>query len=49
MLLGDVGGFSGLLYAAGSVLIKIFNFASAENFVVHSLYANEVDDKGNKI
>ena len=48
MLLGDVGGFSGLLYAAGSVLIRIFNFANAENFVVQSLYASEVDDKGNK-
>ena len=34
MLLGDVGGFSGLLYATGSVLIRIFNFANAENFVV---------------
>ena len=38
MLLGDVGGFSGLLYAVGAVLIRISNFANAENFVVHSLY-----------
>ena len=38
MFLGDVGGFSGLLYALGAVLIRISNFANAENFVVHSLY-----------
>ena len=48
MLLGDVGGFSGLLYASGAVLIRIFNFANAENFVVQSLYARELDDDGNK-
>ena len=34
MLLGDVGGFAGLLYALGSILVSIFNFANAENFVV---------------
>ena len=48
MLLGDVGGFSGLLYAAGAVLIGIFNFANAENFVVQSLYASQFDEKGKK-
>ena len=38
MLLGDVGGFSGLLYAVGAALVGVFNYANAENFVVQSLY-----------
>ena len=47
MLLGDVGGFSGLLFAIGSVLVRIFNFANAQNFVVQSLYEGELlDDSG---
>ena len=47
MLLGDVGGFSGLLFAIGSVLVRIFNFANAQNFVVQSLYEGELlDDTG---
>ena len=38
MLLGDVGGFSGLLLSLGAILIGIINFQNAENFVVKSLY-----------
>ena len=34
MLLGDVGGFSGLLYSLGGALIGILNFQNAENYVV---------------
>ena len=37
-----------MIYAAGAVLIRIFNFANADNFVVQSLYASEFDVKGNK-
>lgn len=38
MLLGDVGGFSGLLYATSGVIVSYFSFYNAENYVVASLY-----------
>ena len=39
MLLGDVGGFSGLLYATGSVLLGLFRYNNSENILVQALYA----------
>ena len=46
MLLGDVGGFSGFLYAMGTLLMKIFKFANAENFLVNRLYRKNMSKKG---
>ena len=38
MLLGDVGGLSGLLFTFGSLLTGVINFQNAENYVVQSLF-----------
>ena len=41
MLLGDVGGFSGLLYATSAVIVSYFSFYNVENYVAASLYQTQ--------
>lgn len=38
MLLGDIGGFSGLLYSLGAVLLSILTFQNPENYLASKLY-----------
>ena len=38
MLLGDVGGFSGLLYAVGSSLVSLLTYNKAENRLIEKLF-----------
>ena len=38
MLLGDVGGFSGLLYAVGASIIGVVTYQKADNHLVNRLF-----------
>ena len=38
MLLGDVGGFSGLLLSAGAFIVGLFTHNNPENFLAKNLY-----------
>lgn len=38
MLLGDVGGFQGLLLSAGAVIVGLFTHNNPENYLAKSLY-----------
>ena len=38
MLLGDVGGFSGLLYAVGTSIVGLLTYNSAENRLIEKLF-----------
>lgn len=39
MLLGDVGGFSGLLYYAGAFIAGLFTHNNPQNYLTHRLFA----------
>ena len=45
MLLGYVGGFSGLLYAVGSSLVGLLTYNSAENRLVEKLFTVDAAQK----
>ena len=48
MLLGDVGGFSGLLYTVGSSIVSLLTYNNPENKLVEKLFvvgAKESDQK----
>ena len=38
MLLGDVGGLSGLLYIIGATIVSFLSIYNAENYVASNLY-----------
>ena len=38
MLLGDVGGFAGLLYAVGAFIVSLLTFNNPENRLVEKLF-----------
>ena len=38
MLLGDVGGFTGLLYAVGALIVSLLTFNNPENRLVQKLF-----------
>ena len=38
MLLGDVGGLSGLLYIIGATIVSFMSVHNAENYVASNLY-----------
>ena len=38
MLLGDVGGFSGLLYAVGAQIVSLMTYNNPENRLVERLF-----------
>ena len=38
MLLGDVGGFSGLLFTIGSSLVSVLTYNNPENRLIEKLY-----------
>ena len=46
MLLGDVGGFSGLLVTLGSIVTQFFNYLKVENHLAAKLYHVIEDDSG---
>ena len=43
MMLGDVGGLSGILITFGSLLTGVINFQNAENYVVQSLFLGSTE------
>ena len=48
MLLGDVGGLSGILFSVGSALVSMFTFASSENWLASKLYSAQDDELDSK-
>ena len=44
MLLGDVGGLQGFLVSLSAILVKIFTFNNAENWLVNTLYSRDTKD-----
>ena len=48
MLLSDIGGFICLFYGMGALFMRIFNFNSAENFLINRLYVSASQDKDSK-
>lgn len=38
MLLGDIGGFSGLLYSLGASILSIITFQNPENYLASKLF-----------
>ena len=46
MLLGDVGGLSGIFYAIGAWLVSFLTYNKSENFLAHKLFIFDVSDKG---
>ena len=38
MLLGDIGGFAGLLYSIIASILSIITFQNPENYLVNKLY-----------
>lgn len=49
MLLGDVGGFQGLLFSIGAFIVSIFTFKNSENYLAKKLYepsASHEDSNG---
>lgn len=47
MLLGDVGGFSGLLFSAGAAIVHFFTYNNAENYLANKLFQAKKDDQKN--
>ena len=47
MLLGDIGGFSGILFSAGSVIIGLFTHNNSQNYLTRRLFTqfDHTDDK----
>lgn len=41
MLLGDVGGFQGLLFSAGAFIVGLFTYNNPENYLVYNLYESD--------
>ena len=41
MLLGDVGGFSGILFTIGAILISFFTHNNPQNYLAAKLYKSE--------
>ena len=41
MLLGDVGGFTGIIWYASASLISIVTFQSAQNHIAQNLYQSK--------
>ena len=46
MLLGDVGGLSGIFYAIGAWLVNFLTYNKSENFLAHKLFVIDAKDKG---
>ena len=46
MLLGDVGGLSGIFYAIGAWLVSFLTYNKSENFLAHKLFVFDASDKG---
>lgn len=44
MLLGDVGGLHGFLTSLSAILVNIFTYKNAENWLVQSLFVKDVKD-----
>ena len=38
MLLGDVGGFSGILFSAGAVIVSLFTHNNPQNYLTQRLF-----------
>jgi hypothetical protein len=41
MLLGDVGGFSGLLFSVGAVIVGFLTHNNPENYLARKLYVEK--------
>ena len=43
MLLGNVGGFSGILFSFGAALVSLFTYNNSENYLASKLYQSSPD------
>ena len=46
MLLGDVGGLSGIFYAIGAWLVGFLTYNKSENYLAHKLFIFDASNKG---
>ncbi len=44
MLLGDIGGFSGILFSAGSVIVSLLTHNNPQNYLTRRLFT-QIDNK----
>ena len=47
MLLGDIGGFSGILFSAGSVIVGLITHNNAQNYLTGRLFT-QIDQNDSK-
>ena len=45
MLLGDVGGFSGLLLSAGAFIVRLFTHNNSENYLTKKLFVSSSENE----